>query len=66
MFPLFCKKLCLLCGKPIYVDKNADDNEIERIRKQVEDELKMLQDEVHKISRNISKTANHIKILKVI
>ncbi len=46
-FPLFCKKLCLLCGKPIYVNKDADDNEIERVRKQVEDDLKMLYKEVH-------------------
>lgn len=47
-FPLFCKKLCLLCGNPIYVNKDADEAEIERIRKQVEDDLKMLQNEVHK------------------
>ena len=47
-FPLFCKKLCLLCGEPIYVDKDADDNAIEKIRKQVEDDLIMLQNEVSK------------------
>ena len=47
-FPLFCKKLCLLCGEPIYVDKEADDNAIEKIRKQVEDDLIMLQNEVSK------------------
>ena len=46
--PLFCKKLCLLCGEPIYVDKDADDNAIEKIRKQVEDDLIMLQNEVSK------------------
>ena len=42
------KKLCLLCGEPIYVDKDADDNAIEKIRKQVEDDLIMLQNEVSK------------------
>ena len=47
-FPLFCKKLCLLCGEPINVDKAADDNAIEKIRKQVEDDLIMLQNEVSK------------------
>ena len=47
-FPLFCKKLCLLCGEPIYVDKDADDKAIEKIRKQVEDDLIMLQNEVSK------------------
>lgn len=47
-FPLFCKKLCLLCGNPIYVCKDADDDEIEKIRKQVEDDLIMLQNEVSK------------------
>ena len=47
-FPLFCKKLCLLCGEPIYVDKDADDNAIEKIRKQVEDDLIMPQNEVSK------------------
>ena len=47
-FFFFCKKLCLLCGEPIYVDKDADDNAIEKIRKQVEDDLIMLQNEVSK------------------
>ena len=47
-FPLFFKYLCLLCGEPIYVDKDADDNAIEKIRKQVEDDLIMLQNEVSK------------------
>jgi len=45
-FPLFCRRLCLLCGEPIYVDKDADEDEIERIRKQVEDNLKMLEKEL--------------------
>ena len=63
-FPLFCKKLCLLCGKPIYFDKNADDNEIERIRKQVEDELKMLQDEVHKNFKEYFKNGESYKNIK--
>ncbi len=47
-FPLFCKKLCLLCGNPIYVNKDADDDEIEKIRKKIEDDLTMLYNEVHK------------------
>lgn len=45
-FPLFVTKLCLLCGKPIYVSSDADDDEIERIRKQVEDDIIMLQKEL--------------------
>ncbi len=47
-FPLFCKKLCLLCGDPIYVDKDADEDEIERIRLQIENTLKTLQDDLSK------------------
>lgn len=47
-FPLFVKKLCLLCGKPVYVSENATEDEIEKVRKQVEDDIIMLQKELDK------------------
>lgn len=47
-FPLLCKKLCILCGEPVYVPNDADDDTIEKIRKQVEDTLKMLHGELDK------------------
>lgn len=42
-FPFLCTNHVLLCGDPIYVSKEADDDEIERVRKEVEDKLKALQ-----------------------
>lgn len=45
-FPLLCRKLCLLCGDPVYVSKDADEEEIEKIRKQIEDTLIVLQKEL--------------------
>ncbi len=63
-FPLFCKKLCLLCGDPIYVNKDADDAEIERIRLQVEEKLKELQNEVHKNFREYFKNGEPYQKVK--
>ncbi len=45
-FPLACKKLCMLCGEPIYVSNDADENAIENIRQKVENTLKSLQKEL--------------------
>lgn len=47
-FPLFCIKSCLLCGNPIYVDKDASEEDIEKIRKQIENDLQMLHSEINK------------------
>lgn len=38
-FPLFGKKLISYYGDPIYVSPDADSDEIERIRKEIEDKL---------------------------
>lgn len=38
-FPLFCRKMLMYYGEPIYVDKNADDKEIENKRKYLEDTM---------------------------
>lgn len=38
-FPLFCRKMLMYYGEPIYVDSNADDTEIENKRKYLEDTM---------------------------
>ncbi len=38
-FPLFCRKMLMYYGEPIYVDSNADDIEIENKRKYLEDTM---------------------------
>ena len=38
-FPLFCRKMLMYYGEPIYVDSNADDTEIENKRKYLEDSM---------------------------
>ena len=38
-FTLFCRKMLMYYGEPIYVDKNADDKEIENKRKHLEDTM---------------------------
>lgn len=58
-FPLLCKKLCLLCGDPIYVDKDVDDNEIEKIRLRVENSLKALQEDLEKHFKEYFKNGTH-------
>ena len=39
-FPLFCRKLLMYYGEPIYVSPDADENEIERMRQLLEDRMK--------------------------
>lgn len=38
-FPLFCRKMLMYYGEPIYVDSNADDTEIENKRKYLENTM---------------------------
>ena len=39
-FPLFCRKMIMYYGEPIYVNPNADEQEIEAKRKLLEDRMK--------------------------
>lgn len=38
-FPLFCRKMLMYYGEPIFVDPNADDEEIERTRQLLENRM---------------------------
>lgn len=47
-FPLIGTKLVMLFGEPIYVPKNPTDEQIEQIRKQIEDKLNELYIDIKK------------------
>ena len=47
-FPLFGTKLIMLFGEPIYLPKEPNENDIENTRKQIEDSLNALYEDIKK------------------
>lgn len=57
-FPLFGRLLISLYGEPIYVPKDADDEKIEEIRKEIEDKLNSQYSTLKKDFKKLAKTKN--------